>query len=196
MDSPKYFDQRSDFFSAYFERALHYDEYLAGADEKYAHKWREFESKLKLEKNQQETIASFKRRINLLVLSGVWCGDCARQGPMLNLIASVNPLVDLRFLESRTHPELQNELRVIGASRVPVVTGLSEDFFELGRYGDRTLTAYRRKARTELGPACDAGLVAPDAQELSAEVGDWLREIERWQLILRLSPALRERYGD
>jgi hypothetical protein len=79
---------------------------------------------------------------------------------------------------------------------VPVVVSLSEDFFEVGRSIDRQLAAYRRKARTELGDACDAGIVAPAAQELQEELGQWFEHFERQQLLLRLSPFLRKRHND
>ena len=51
-------------------------------------------------------------------------------------------------------------------------------------------------ARTQLGPACDTGLVAPPPDELAAEIGEWVDLFERMHLMLRLSPHLRERHGD
>ena len=92
--------------------------------------------------------------------------------------------------------DLRDELRVQGGTRVPVVVALSEDFYEVARLGDRTLSAYRRKARNELGPACDSGLVPPNEDELAAEVQEWIDFFERAQLIVRLSPMLRERHND
>ena len=133
--------------------------------------------------------------MNLLVLSGVWCGDCARQGPILNLIETVQPLVSCRYLDNRANPELQDELRINGAEKVPVIVVLSEDFFELARFGDRHLSVYRRKAATELGAACDPGLIAP-ADELKVEGDEWVEYLDRLQLMLRLAPMLRKRYGE
>lgn len=119
-----------------------------------------------------------------------------RQGPMLRAIAEASSVTALHFIENVRSKPLLDEVRIQGGSRVPVVVFLSEDFFEVSRFGDRTLSAYRRKAQTELGAACDAGLVPPTEEELREEVSDWLREVERVQHILRLSPFLRARHGD
>jgi hypothetical protein len=115
---------------------------------------------------------------------------------MLDAIGSASPLLDIRFLDNQANERVRDELRIHGASRVPVVVFLSEDFFEVGRSGDRQLAAYRRKARTELGDACDAGIVAPSPEELQEELGQWFEVFEREQLLLRLSPFLRRRHND
>jgi hypothetical protein len=155
---------------------------------------------------QKEIVTQFRRRMPVLCLSGVWCGDCVRQGPMLQAIAALNDRIDLRFAERIDDSRLANELRINGALKVPAVVFLSEDFFELGRFGDRLLTVYRRMARTQLGPACETGLIPPPTDELRAELVEWVDifcELVEWvdifwrmHLILRLSPLLRERYGD
>jgi hypothetical protein len=63
-------------------------------------------------------------------------------------------------------------------------------------YGDRTLSAYRASAASQLGGTCQTGIVPPAADALAAVTGDWLREFERVQLILRLSGRLRQLHGD
>jgi len=47
-----------------------------------------------------------------------------------------------------------------------------------------------------LGPACTTGLVLPGDDTVSLVASEWLNEFERAQLILRLSPRLREKHGD
>jgi hypothetical protein len=115
---------------------------------------------------------------------------------MLDLIGSASSSIEIRFLDNQANPRVRDELRIHGASRVPVVVFLSEDFFEVGRFGDRQLAAYRRKARTELGAACDAGILPASADELVEEVAQWFECFEREQLLLRLSPFLRLRHND
>ena len=80
--------------------------------------------------------------------------------------------------------------------RDPSVVFLSEDMLEISRYGERTLSTYRRLASEQLGPSCPTGLVPPAAETLAAVVAEWLAEFERAQLLLRLSPRLRAKYGD
>ena len=196
MDTSKYFDRRSEFFKRYFEQALPYSDYLRTADEKHLLRWQNYSNSLRLSPNQISTLAKFRRKLYCLVLSGTWCGDCARQGAIFNAIESACPLVSFRFAESRANPELQDELRILGGARVPVVVALSEDFFQLGRFGDRTLSIYRRKALTELGAACELGLATPDDAEFSLEADEWIQNFERLELMLRLDPTLRARYQD
>ena len=79
---------------------------------------------------------------------------------------------------------------------MPTVVFLNEDYEFVSVLGDRTLSRYRALASETLGPSCplpDASL-APDVR--AATLGEWLNEFERVFLILRLSPKLRERYGD
>jgi hypothetical protein len=114
---------------------------------------------------------------------------------MLRLIESANPNLEFRYVESRQNPELQNELRINGAEKVPVVVSFSEDFYELSRFGDRHLSVYRRKLSSEAGAACDPGFGSPGA-ELAEELSEWVDHFERLQAILRLAPMLRRRYSD
>jgi hypothetical protein len=51
-------------------------------------------------------------------------------------------------------------------------------------------------ARAKLGPLCPTGIVAPDKDEVDATLADWLNEVERVQLMLRLTPRLRQKYQD
>ena len=105
-------------------------------------------------------------------------------------------MIDLRFLDRDIRPDVRQELSINGGHRVPVVVFLSEDGFEVSRYGERTLSTYRRMAADHLGPACPTGFVPPAAEALAAVTADWLAEFERAQLILRLSPRLRAMHGD
>ena len=197
-----YRDKRQGFWRDVFAQARPYAEYLAAAPDKHRTRWQTMEPRVQAGAALQQRLGQFTRRMNLLCYSGIWCGDCVRQGPILqHLAAAANaaagaPVVDLRFAERVDDSELADELRILGALRVPVTVCLSEDFFEVGRTGDRMLVTYRRKAQRELGAACDVGLVPPPDAEVAAEVEQWLDHLERMQWMLRLSPPLRARYGD
>lgn len=115
---------------------------------------------------------------------------------MIDCIASATTAMNVRYLDNQADQQLRDELRIHGAARVPVVVTLSEDFFEIGRSLDRTLSTYLRKAKTELGDACDAGIVPPSGDELTVEVNEWFEHFQRQQLLLRVSPFLRKRHQD
>ncbi len=190
------FDPRSDKFKRFFATALPYADYVATGGSNEQTRWANAGKSLALTEAQRSLLKSFTRKMHVLVLSGTWCGDCSRQGPMLDLIASASPLIECRFIDNQAHPDLRDEVRVCGGARVPVAIFFSEDFFEVARFGDRTLSYYRRKAARETGASCDSGIGAHPANELADELQDWLDVFERAQLILRTSPALRARHKD
>lgn len=197
-EEPEYYDVRSDFWKEHFESGRAYDGYLDASESDKAGKWKSMAEKLpELREGQKERLAGHNRKLNVLVYSGVWCGDCVRQGPIFQQMAmAAGDGVDLRFVERDASEALQDELRILGALRVPVVVFLTEDFHEIGRFGDRLLTVYRAKLHNELGAACSTGLVAPPEDEMLAEIEEWVGIFERMLIMARLAPPLRARYGD
>ncbi|MBI2301095.1 MAG: thioredoxin family protein [Armatimonadetes bacterium] len=195
-DKPDYLDVNQAFFHARFEEAQPWDAYLDASSSEHRQRWLDALDRTQLTPEQTAILGGFTRTIHLLVLSGVWCGDCVRQGPIFHRIAEAAPTLDLRLIDREASDELTDLLRVNGAKKVPVAVYLSEDFFEVGRFGDRLLTVYRAKAAREVGAACDTGLLPPPGTELQAEVQEWVDVTERMHLILRTAPLLRKRYGD
>lgn len=195
-EKPAYYDIRGSFWRRHFEMASDYEVFLKGSDPELVKRWIDSAKRTpSLTKNQLERLGGYDRVMNVLMYGGVWCGDCARIGPMLKAISDAcGERVHLRVIDRETSKELQDELRILGALRVPVVVFLSEDFWEVGRFGDRMLSVYRAKAAREIGKAFKAGILAPGA--LVSELGEWVDIFERMLIMLRLSPPLRRRYGD
>ena len=134
--------------------------------------------------------------MKVIVLSGVWCGDCSSQGPMLAAIADGSDMIDLHWLDRDAASELSNHLSMNQGHRVPTVIFMAEDYEPVSVYGDRTLTRYRVMAARQYGDACDIpGAVIPE-DEFAATMQEWLDEFERVQLLLRLSARLRQKHGD
>lgn len=175
-----------------FNRALPYDAFLAkyGTASDTA-RWDRTREEVALTDEQRALLSKFTRRTNVLVLAGAWCGDCAAQCPIFERFAGVAPVLAVRYLDRDAFPDAQKELQINGGNRVPVVVFYSEDGFEVARYGERTLTAYRRMAGEPGG-----GTAAAGDPHLAGVVADWLREFERVQYVLRLSPRLRRLHGD
>ncbi|NDC37944.1 MAG: thiol reductase thioredoxin [Proteobacteria bacterium] len=194
--STNLYDTRQNFWREQFSTGLPYAEFLAASPAPHQERWRSFEKRLEIPAKIRETAQSFIRTMHLGMLVGSWCGDCARQGPMLAALADLNPRLHLRFFDNARHAAMADELRIHGASRVPVLLIVSEDFFEVARFGDRTLSAYRTKAAVEVGATCDAGLTPSSTADLAQEITEWFEVIERAQLLLRTSGLLRARYRD
>ena len=195
-DSVKYWDMNQEFYKGKFEKALAYKAYMDASTEQEQSRWQEVYNRVTLTDPQKELLGGFARKMNVLCMSGAWCGDCVRQGPMLQRIAEASDVIDLRFLDRDLNPDLREHLRVLGGMRVPVVVFLSEDFLECGRFGAKTLSTYRKMAAEQIGIACPTGIIPPPEDELAVGLQDWLDMFERAQLALRLSPMLRQRYDD
>jgi thiol-disulfide isomerase/thioredoxin len=184
-------------WSSAFETALPYAAFLdRHASPTQRPRWDAMHSKIVLEADQLALLGGFVRRMPVLVLAGAWCGDCVNQCPIFDHFARATAAIDLRFLDRDARPEVADALMINGGRRVPAVLFLSEDFQEVSRYGERTLSAYRRLAAEQLGPACPTGLVPPTDDATRLTTLEWLGEFERAQLILRLSPRLRARHND
>lgn len=184
-------------FNARFEQGLTYAEFLAKhADDEQKRRWDSVHAQVNLSEAQKQLLRGFQREMKVLVTAGAWCGDCVNQCPIFEHFTAENGRIRVRFFDRDDHPDLAAELSICGAPRVPSVLFLSEDGHPCGRYGDRTLAAYRRLAAGQLGPVCPTGLVPPEQDHLAAVVQDWLDEFERIQLMLRLSARLRNLHGD
>jgi len=182
-------------YQAHWERALEWDGYLAVATEAQRQRWLDRLAATGLPGPLRARLAGFTRRMHLLAVSMVRCGDCAREGSMLKRIAEACPAIQLRFLDRDSVPELRERLRVAGGARVPATLVLSEDFEYVDRLGDRTLATYRRMLAEQAGPGC-AGGVVPSREEIEAALAEHVDRLERAQVLLRLAPKLRQRHGD
>ena len=180
-----------------FATAPSYARYVETGTDEQQRRWQQVYSLATLTDKQRDLVAGFTRSMNILVVSGVWCGDCVQQCPLIARIAEANNArVDLRFVDRDQNHDLIERVRINAGDRIPVALMMAEDFELCAAYGERTISRYRALAIRQLGAACPTGIAAPDKDELSATLSDWLTEIERVQLMLRLSPRLRHRHGD
>ncbi|MCB1131779.1 MAG: thioredoxin family protein [Verrucomicrobiae bacterium] len=186
----------AEFLQSKFSAALPFGQYVATGSDTQQQAWNDIYEQASLTKDQRALVESFTREMKILVSSGVWCGDCVQQLPLLQRIAEANPRIDLRFLDRDQHEDLAVHIQVNAGSRVPVVIYLAEDFELVSTFADRTLARYRAIAQRQLGAACAIPGAPIDDDELAATLQDWLNETERNQLILRLSPRLRQKHND
>ncbi len=185
------------FLSQKFAAALPYEAYLRTGTAEQQRRWQQVYEASQVTPAQAETARGFARDLKVLVVSGIWCGDCVQQCPLMARIAEANPArIDLRLLDRDEHRDLADRVRLNGGDRVPVVLFAAEDFEFCGLYGDRTLARYRALAARQLGPSCPTGITAPEQGEVAATLADWFNEFERMQLMLRLSARLRQKHND
>jgi thiol-disulfide isomerase/thioredoxin len=145
-----------------FAAGLPYDRYVQTGTPEQQRRWKQVYELASLSPEQKQLLASFTRDMKLLVVSGIWCGDCVQQCPFLQRFAEVNPRrLDVRFVDRDEHRDLSELLQLNAGDRVPVVLFLAEDYELCGLHGDRTLHRYRALAARQLGAACPLALVPP-----------------------------------
>ncbi len=181
-----------------FEQGLDYNSFVAlGEPEGHDAQWHQRHSQLSLSPDQEKLVRGFTRQVNVLCLTGTWCGDCALQGSAMARIAEANPdKVRLRFvLRCDEHADLVVAAKINDGLRVPVTWFLSEDFHFVSAFGDRTLSRYRSMARKALGEQANV-LAPPPADPVREVLNELVPEFERAHLLLRLSTRLRQMHGD
>jgi hypothetical protein len=193
-------------FKSVFDHALPYDRFLdtyANADDKK--RWADVSATVQLSTDQKNLLAGFRRKMPVICLAGVWCGDCVSACSILHAIARESQMIDFRFIHRDRNflpqatdlgTRLANELSICGGPRVPVVVFLSEDFCECERFGERTLATYRQKISARQGASCSTGLMAHPDNLVKANTAEWLTHFERIQLMLQLSPRLMKLNGE
>lgn len=188
---------RPNFLTDKFDAALDYAAYVATGTEQQRQRWKQVYDLAAVTADQAKRLREFTRPMNVLVISGIWCGDCVQQGPLIQRIAEANPkVIHLKFIDRDLHADLSDPLKLNGGGRVPVALLLAEDFEFCGLYGDRTLSRYRALAAQQIGPSCPLGVAAPPPEEMAETLQEWLNELERIQIMLRISPRLRQKHGD
>lgn len=166
-------------WSNVFAEALSYGEFLdSHANQSQRERWDAMHARFALTPAQQGLLNAFTRRMPVICLTGAWCGDCINQCPVFDHLAQAAPVIELRFLDRDALPAVREELMINGGARVPVVVFLSEDWQEVSRYGERTLSIYRKLAADQLGPSCPTGLVPPTNEALATITAEWLAEFE------------------
>lgn len=188
---------KASFLVEKFSAALPYERYVLTGNEEQQRRWQQVYAAAHVTDAQKQLISGFVREMKVLIVSGIWCGDCVQQCPLLQRISEANAArIHLRLLDRDEHRDLTDKVCINAGDRVPVALFLAEDHELCSVFGDRTLNRYRALAARHLGPSCPTGIVPPGADELAATLQDWLNEFERVQLMLRLSARLRQKHND
>lgn len=195
-EKPAYYDVRAELWRRSWETAKPLSSFLEGAPQDQAQRWLESEDRAPVLTDEQKArLRGYNRTIRILVEGAPWCLDCARVAPYLKeIVEAIGEKAELRLINRDTSPELRDELKIMGAPRIPRVVVLSEDWFEVDRLGDRSLSVYRSRMAREIGRGVNLGILRPAARQ--AEYCEWIDAIEKALIILRTAPALRKRYND
>src|SRR5260370_18468323 len=101
------------FLAEKFAAALPYDSYVKTGTEEQQRRWRQVYDAARLTPDQAKLVGEFTRAMNVLLVSGIWCGDCAQQCPLLQRIPQANPTsINLRLIDRDKTRALRQDLRI------------------------------------------------------------------------------------
>ena len=80
-----------DYFANRFQEGISYERYVAAGTEEQQRRWRQVYEAAQLTNAQKSLVAGFVREMKILVFSGVWCGDCIEQCPLIYRICEACP---------------------------------------------------------------------------------------------------------
>lgn len=187
----------ADHLRSKFRAALPYDRYVATGTPQQQEAWAKIYNQARLTDAQKRLLTDFTREMHVIGVSGMWCGDCVQQCPLIQRIAEGAPgKIKIGWLDRDEHLDLSEKIKINGGLRVPVLLFLAEDDEFVSLLGDRTLTRYRAVAAAQLGPSCPLPGAPLPQEQLDATLQEWLDEFERVQLLLRLSTRLRKIHND
>src|SRR3984957_19161945 len=88
-----------------------YGGYVCSGTEEEQRRGRQVYESAHLSDAQTHLVGGFVRKMHVLVVSGIWCGDCVQQCPLLEKIAMAKPdKITLRFVDRDQHKELSSKL--------------------------------------------------------------------------------------
>lgn len=86
----------------------------------------------------QERLLDIKRPVTWLVLTEGWCGDAAQNLPLINKMAELNPMINLRLILRDENLEVMDEFLTDGGRSIPKLIVLDpESLAVLGSWGPR-----------------------------------------------------------
>src|SRR4051812_6604689 len=103
------------FLTEKFRLADPYDRYVQSGTDEQQRRWRQVydAAASAITSQQRQTLAGFAREMNVLIISGIWCGDCVQQCPLVQRIAEVNPSkIRVRLVDRDEHKDLSNQFRI------------------------------------------------------------------------------------
>src|ERR1700726_3125510 len=104
---------KASYLSDQFASALPYDRYVQTGTDEQQRRWKQVYDAARLADAQKQVVDGFVREMKILIVSGIWCGDCVQQCPLIQRIAEAVPAkVELRILDRDQHRDLAEQLRI------------------------------------------------------------------------------------
>ncbi|MFT6769644.1 MAG: hypothetical protein ACJAX8_001991 [Flavobacteriales bacterium] len=101
------------------------------------HRMNRLNKTTKLIENLQKAAESISKPTVWLVLSEAWCGDAAQNLPVINHIATINSMIELRVILRDEHLGIMDELLTNGGRSIPKLVAFDENLDVTFTWGPR-----------------------------------------------------------
>jgi len=102
-----------------------------------------------------------------LVITELWCGDAAQNVPLMNKLAELNPLIQLKLVLRDENPELINRFLTNGGKSIPILIATNNQREVLWKWGPRPVYAQNMMLEYKK---------APEPKMLYSEFGETLHK--------------------
>jgi hypothetical protein len=91
-----------------------------------------------IEDDVKNVFENVKKELIFLVIAEAWCGDVAQNLPVIDLLARLNPKIDLRIILRDENDEVMKHFLTNGGKAIPVCLVINKsDLSVLGKWGPR-----------------------------------------------------------
>jgi len=105
------------------------------------HRMKRLDKTIVLSAEIMEVVQAIKSLQKWLVITELWCGDAAQNVPLMNKIAELNPLIELKLVLRDENLELMNLFLTNGGKSIPILIALNERQEVLWNWGPRPVNA-------------------------------------------------------
>lgn len=103
------------------------------------------EKKTKLSETTTESLSQINKPYYWLMITEYWCGDAAQINPVIEQIATKNPLIDLRVIFRDEHDVLMDDYETNGGRAIPIIVFIDKTTEEVtGFWGPRPSLAQEK----------------------------------------------------
>ncbi|MFX0172526.1 MAG: thioredoxin family protein [Candidatus Hodarchaeota archaeon] len=129
------------FTENFFLTGRSFNEFLENATEDEKGRYQKYYDRSEKKFSPEDYKIDLEHPINLLVVGTTWCWDSQTHIPIIVRIAENNPKINLRIFNKDQYPFLISKIN--GGEKVPQVLVLTQDFYYLDRWVERSTLAYQ-----------------------------------------------------
>jgi hypothetical protein len=105
------------------------------------HRMKRLDKTIVLSVEMMAAVNTIKSPQTWMVITELWCGDAAQNVPLMNKIAELNPLIQLKLVLRDENPDLMNLFLTNGGKSIPILMAMNDQLEVLWKWGPRPVQA-------------------------------------------------------